>query len=267
MLKALTGRCKLLSLFLRIYSMELSCISKRSGLFIVVVMTAFILMACTKDRVTPRPALIPGTPTNTDTTVAKTMLALGDSYTIGSSVSIEERFPVQTRTRLVQAGLKLNSPTIVAVSGWTTGNLLNAVNQAPPGNNYDIVTLLIGVNNQYQGRSQDEYRIEFASLLEKAIAYAGGRRSRVFVLSIPDYSVTPFAQNSDTAKIAREIDAFNTINKQITLAASITYLDITGISRDARRDPTLIAGDGLHPSGKQYERWTALLVPIIQAAL
>ena len=228
-------------------------------------MLAFTLMACSKERVAPNPAVTP--PLVADSSVAKSFLALGDSYTIGSSVSIEERFPVQTRTRLVQAGLQITSPNIIAVSGWTTGSLLSSLNQSPPANNYDVVTLLIGVNNQYQGRSQDEYRIQFTTLLEKAISYAGGRRNRVFVLSIPDYSVTPFAQNSDTARISREIDAFNAINKQITLAGAVTYLDITGISREARLDPSLIAGDGLHPSGKQYTRWTTLLVPLIQAAL
>ena len=222
--------------------------------------------ACKKDRVLPDPFPI-APPVVADTTpISKSYLALGDSYTIGSSVSIEERFPVQTRTRLMLAGLKMSQPNIIAVSGWTTGSLLGSLNQQPPANNYDVVTLLIGVNNQYQGRSQEEYRTQFSTLLDKAIVCAGGRRNRVFVLSIPDYSVMPVAQNSDTAKISREINEFNAINKQITQAAGIAYLDITPISREARQDPSLIAGDGLHPSGKQYAQWSALLFPLIQAA-
>ncbi len=223
------------------------------------------ILGCSKEGATPNPVGPAVTPS--DSPAVKSMLALGDSYTIGSSVSIEERFPVQARTRLVQAGVQVNQPNIIAVSGWTTGSLLASLNQSPPANNYDVVTLLIGVNNQYQGRPLEEYRMHFTSLLEKAIIYARGRKNRVFVLSIPDYSVTVFAQNSDTARISREIDSFNAMNKQITLAAGVAYLDITGISREARFDLSLTAGDGLHPSGKQYTRWAALLTPMIQAAL
>lgn len=232
--------------------------------FFATLLIASTLVACSKETAVRNPI---ATPVMTDTTRSKTFLALGDSYTIGSSVSIEERFPVQVRDRLVQAGINTNAPNIIATSGWTTGNLLFSLSQAPPTNNYDVVTLLIGVNNQYQRRSQEEYRIEFTTLLEKAITYAGGRKNRVFVLSIPDYSVTTFAQNSDTARISTEIDAFNAINKQITTAAGVSYLDITGISREARFDLSLTAGDGLHPSGKQYARWAGLLLPLIQAAL
>ncbi len=223
------------------------------------------IIGCSKEGATPVPGGTSITPA--DSSVVKSFLALGDSYTIGSSVSIEERFPVQVRTKLVQGGLQMNPPNIIAVSGWTTGSLLASLSQSAPTNNYDVVTLLIGVNNQYQGRSQEEYRVQFTSLLEKAIFYARGRKNRVFVLSIPDYSVTAFAQNSDTVRISREIDAFNAINKQITLSTGVAYLDITGISREARFDPSLTAGDGLHPSGKQYARWASLLSPMIQAAL
>ncbi len=197
--------------------------------------------------------------------VQKSYLALGDSYTIGSSVAIDQRFPNQAATLLTQQGLQVKMPDIVATSGWTTGNLLSALTSTPPVAKYDIVTLLIGVNNQFQGRSRAEYRSEFTELLNKAIGYAGGNKTRVFVLSIPDYSVTPFAQNSDTAKIAREIDEFNAINRQITTTVAVSYLDITSISREARMDPSLLAGDGLHPSGKQYARWVALLAPLIKA--
>ncbi len=195
----------------------------------------------------------------------KSYLALGDSYTIGSSVTAPERFPNQAAQLLAQQGLQFKLPDIVAASGWTTDYLLSTLASTSLQSNYDLVTLLIGVNNQYQRRSQAEYRIQFTELLNKSIAYAGGRKSRVFVLSIPDYSVTPFAQYSDTARIAREIDEFNAINKQITLSMGVAYLDITPISREARADPMLIAADGLHPSGKQYSRWVALLVAMIKA--
>jgi len=223
------------------------------------------LTACDKEPVSPPPPVTASPPPTAS--FPKTFLSLGDSYSIGSSVSVEDRFPIQTRNLLVQAGLQVSSPNILAVSGWTTGNLLFSLSQSPPPSNYDIVTLLIGVNNQYQGRTQEEYKTEFSSLLQKAISYAGSRKNRVFVLSIPDYSVTPFAQRSDTAKISRDIDAFNAINKQISLAAGVFYLDITAISREARYDQSLTAVDVLHPSGKQYARWAMLLAPLIQSAL
>ena len=231
-----------------------------------VLMLIVILNSCGKEPAAPAPVIIPPVVIDTNATL-KTYLALGDSYTIGQSVTIDQRFPYQTRTLLANQGLQLKQPDIIATTGWTTGNLLSTLVNNPPSNNYDVVSLLIGVNNQYQGRSQDEYRIQFTDLLNKAVTYAGGRKNRVFVLSIPDYSVTPFAQNSDTARIAREINEFNQINKEITTLAGITYLDITPISREARTDASLTAPDGLHPSGKQYSRWAALLSPLIKAVL
>ncbi len=141
------------------------------------------------------------------------------------------------------------------------------MNTNPPKNNYDIVTLLIGVNNQYQGRSLNEYKMEFTDLLKRAITYAGNKKEHVFVLSIPDYSVTPYARGADTAKIAREIDSFNVANKAITLNEGIAYVDVTPISRDAKNNPSLIAMDGLHPSGEQYKKWSELLAPVIARAV
>ena len=227
----------------------------------------FFLLACSKEPAgvvyntgNPPPVIIDSTP-------AKTYLALGDSYTIGQSVATNQRFPVQTVELLSILGIKMKQPDIIATTGWTTANLNSTLINNSPANTYDFVTLLIGVNNQYQGRSQEEYRVQFTELLSKAVFYAGNKKRRVFVLSIPDYSVTPFAQNSDTAKIAREINEFNAINKQITDSAGISYLDITPISREARNNPSLIATDGLHPSGLQYQRWAALLAPLMKAAL
>ncbi len=190
-------------------------------------------------------------------------LALGDSYTIGASVADTERFPVQTIKLIRQHNVDIDSPDIIATSGWTTTDLLSALNTNPPKKNYSIVTLLIGVNNQYQGKSLDEYKTAFTELLERSISYAGNNKDHVFVISIPDYSVTPFASALDTARIAREIDAFNAVNKSISLNGGVHYLDITPISRDAKSDPALIAGDGLHPSAMQYKKWSELLAPMM----
>ncbi|MEJ7674143.1 MAG: SGNH/GDSL hydrolase family protein [Chitinophagaceae bacterium] len=196
---------------------------------------------------------------------AKTYLALGDSYTIGQSVSETERFPNQAVSQLRALNIKINDPKIIATTGWTTKNLIDALNANTPANNFDVVSLLIGVNNQYQGRNMDEYKTEFTLLLNRSIQYAGNKPTHVFVLSIPDYSVTPFASGSDRARIAAEIDQFNSANRTISLQLGVNYLDITSISREA--DPSLIAGDGLHPSGKQYKRWADLLVPLMLHAL
>jgi len=217
--------------------------------------------ACTKDQ-NPDNTPIAG---SNDT--IRYFLALGDSYTIGQSVSADQRFPNQTKGLLSSQNINMAQPDIIATTGWTTGNLISALNSNPPSRVYDVVSLLIGVNNQYQGRSQAEYRAEFELLLTKSISYAGGRANRVFVLSIPDYSVTPFAQNLDVMRIAREIDEFNAINKQIARQYGVTYIDITPISREGKTDPTLHATDGLHPSGKQYMRWSALLAPLIKQVL
>ena len=196
-------------------------------------------------------------------TIPKNFLALGDSYTIGESVPVADRFPVQTVNMLRAKGISINDADIVAITGWTTGNLLNALKVPTPFPAYDIVTLLIGVNNQYQGKNIDDYKNEFTELLGKAVHLAGENPQHVIVLSIPDYSLTPFASKSDTQKIAREIDEFNAANKAITLGSGVHYIDITGISREAKNDPALIAGDGLHPSGEQYRRWSALLSEMI----
>lgn len=199
----------------------------------------------------------------TDTTT-KRLLALGDSYTIGQSVTETDRFPNQT-IRLLQAG-GINSmqypAEIIAQTGWTTQNLLNGITAASPQpvGPYDIVTLLIGVNNQYQRRDTGEYRIQFTQCLSKAIFFSGNRRDRVFVLSIPDYGATPFG-SSNAAQIALEIDRFNAINKDVCLQLGISYTDITPSTRQAATDPTLVAADGLHPSGKEYAKWAAMLAP------
>jgi lysophospholipase L1-like esterase len=235
------------------------------GIFLLMVSLALLVFAsgCSKEEPFYRAPVVP-----VDTTLrAKTYLALGDSYTIGQSVSEEQRFPYHTVRQLIDKNVEMSQAEIVAATGWSTGNLLGALNANPPTKTYDFVTLLIGVNNQYQGRSPSEYRAQFTELLGRAISYAGNRRTRVFVLSIPDYSVTPFARGLDTARISREIDEFNAINKEVSLQTGVAYFDITPISRQARTDQSLTAGDGLHPSGKQYEKWALLLSPAMKAAL
>ncbi len=209
----------------------------------------------------------------TDTTIL-TYLALGDSYTIGQSVAVEDRYPVQVMRLMHTDHPNISSPEIIATTGWTTADLLNALITTPPtlstlkpAHPYNIVTLLIGVNNQYQGRSQSEYRDQFTSLLRQSITLAGNQASHVVVLSIPDYSVTPFAHGRNTAFIAAQIDSFNLINYKLSQDYQVHYLDITADSRSALNDGSLIAPDGLHFSGKEYAIWAENLEGIIRGIL
>jgi len=181
-------------------------------------------------------------------------LALGDSYTIGESVTESERWPVQLAKALNERGIQVEPPVIIATTGWRTDNLKNAINIAQPKKNYGLVSLLIGVNNQYQGKPADQYAIEYEDLLKTAIALAAGKEENVFVVSIPDYGYTPFGK-SKQEQITKALDEFNSINKRITEAYGITYVNITDISRKGFDDPELVAADGLHPSGKQYALW------------
>jgi lysophospholipase L1-like esterase len=188
-------------------------------------------------------------------------LALGDSYTIGESVDETERFPNQLAALLAGKGVTVEV-TIIARTGWTTDELwrgIQAQTVTPP---YDMVSLLIGVNNQYRGRDIEEYREGFVFLLDKAIEYAGGDVKRVIVFSIPDWGVTPFAAGRDAAQIAAEIDVFNQVNLEETQKAGAHYVDVTPVSRKAKDDPSLIAGDGLHPSGRMYAEWAKLALPV-----
>lgn len=194
-------------------------------------------------------------------------LALGDSYTIGEQVPFQENFPNQTVALLKRNKILLGAPTIVAKTGWTTDELEDGINKAEIKGNYDFVSLLIGVNNQYRGRNMDEYAHQFEALLKKALAFAGGRPSRVAVLSIPDWGVTPFAEGRDRKKIAEEIDAFNAINKKMAAQYKVHYIDVTPGTREAASDHSLLASDGLHPSGKDYQRWADKLAQVIQKEL
>lgn len=235
---------------------------QRILLFILAIGGVYILLSCKKQSA---PVLAP-TPVNG--LIYKNYLALGDSYTIGQSVSVADRFAAQTINMLSRDSIRFNAPEYIAVTGWTTRDLINAINTSPPSKPaYDFVTLLIGVNNQYQGRSQEEYSAEFNALLATAIDYAGNRPTHVAVLSIPDWGVTPFANGYNKALIAKQIDSFNVINKQLALAKSVNYIDITPSSRMAAADPSLIAMDGLHPSGLEYNKWAVLLAAVMRPNL
>jgi lysophospholipase L1-like esterase len=182
-------------------------------------------------------------------------LALGDSYTIGEQVPIYDSFPYQAVQLLRMKGIDINAPEVIAKTGWTTDELSDAISRNKFLQEYDLVSLLIGVNNQYRGRIVENYKEEYEHLLQAAIKFAGNNRERVFVLSIPDWGVTPFAEGRDRAKIAAEIDAYNEACKVITQNHQCRYIDITGSQRHDAASPGFLTGDGLHPSGKEYAKW------------
>jgi lysophospholipase L1-like esterase len=238
----------------------------------VLLIATALVTGCDKKPMSTVPRVIkPDTSTTTnpgdkpDANTKLTYLALGDSYTIGQSVEASQNFPNQLAAKLNTMGYKVEAPMIIARTGWTTDELISAIKNSYVTKKFDIVTLLIGVNNQYRGYPVDNYRTEFAELLNTALSYANGKKTRVFVVSIPDYGVTPYAQGSDKAKIAREIDEYNNIAKQTSTA--VTFIDITPESRDAANDPALIASDGLHPSAKMYTEWVKLIAPAVDKNL
>ena len=190
-------------------------------------------------------------------------LALGDSYTIGESLPLKDNFPNQTVDLLKLRGMKINEPVIVAKTGWTTDELMDAIEKRQINGQFDFVSLLIGVNNQYRGRDITVYQKEFEQLLQQAIAFAGGNRNHVFVLSIPDWGATPFAAGRDLVKIAREINQFNAVNKKISEQYKVNYIEITEGTREASKDLSLVAEDKLHPSKKEYGRWAEKLSKVI----
>ena len=193
----------------------------------------------------------------------KTYLALGDSYTIGEQVLLTESFPYQTGKLLRNKNIEIVAPEIIAKTGWTTDELNAAIQAHTFLKEYDIVSLLIGVNNQYRGKAVDEYEIEFENLLKQAILFAGNKSTNVFVLSIPDWGVTPYAIEKDGAKIANEIDRYNAACKKITLQHNCTFIDITIAQRVDADNAEMLAIDGLHPSGKEYGKWAIQLADAI----
>ncbi len=188
------------------------------------------------------------------------LLALGDSYTIGESVTEAQRWPVQLAAALRVQGIETEPPRIIAKTGWRTDQLKQAIIDADiKPNEYNLISLLIGVNNQYQNRTLEAYASEFEELLNMAIALVGGDKNRIFVVSIPDYGYTPFGQSNQEI-ISMEIDQFNAVNRSITEQAGITYFYITDISRRGLAEPNLVATDGLHPSGIMYAEWVELIL-------
>lgn len=190
------------------------------------------------------------------------LLALGDSYTIGEAVDSTDCWPTLLSDMLRRKGKRDVELTILARSGWTSEELAAGIDSERLDGHYDLVILLIGANDQYQGRSHEEYRPHFRDLLHRAIHFVCSRPSRVIVLSIPDWGATPFARGHDRAAIASAIDRLNAINMEESHRLGLRYVDVTAISREALCDESLLARDGLHPSAKMYERWAAKVAPI-----
>lgn len=251
-------------------------------LIIPLLSVLFASLSCSKDeKIIMRPVVPPVNDPTADTatdqppdttsgsyTDSAKFLALGDSYTIGQSVQPNERFPAQTVELLRMDSVGIQAPQYIATTGWTTTNLMAAINSQFLTNDYDVVTLLIGVNDQYQHHDTAGYAGKFEALLNKAITLAGGKRTHVFVLSIPDYSVTPFVSAPNKPFVHTQIDMFNAINKEITGHYSgVAYVDITPLTREAENDLSLLAFDELHPSGKEYRKWAEKLAPLIKEVL
>ena len=204
-------------------------------------------------------------PASTSTSVRPTLryLALGDSYTIGEGVAAADRWPVVLGQALETQGFGTVTVEIVARTGWTTGELDGAIAASSLGGPYDLVTLLIGVNDQYRGRSIASFSTGFENLLEQAIGFAGGSPTRVVAVSIPDWGVTPFGQGGDPTRVGAEIDAFNVAAEAIATEAGVAWVDVTAISR---ANPGLVVVDGLHPSAAQYLLWVEAILPAARVA-
>ena len=191
-------------------------------------------------------------------------LALGDSYTIGEQVEYDLNFPNQLVTMAELDGRAILLDKLIAKTGWTTDELATALEKERPSFDHDLVTLLIGVNNQYRGRETDEYAWQFYALLCQSILFAKGNAQNVIVLSIPDWGLTPFNTERDKAKTSAEIDAFNTINKDITASLGCHYIDITASTRAHAPDLTFLAGDRLHYSAAEYKLWAEKIYRLIK---
>jgi lysophospholipase L1-like esterase len=220
------------------------------------IILTLLLMSCMSDN----PTFVKSTTNGTFK-----YLALGDSYTIGESVAESERWPVLLAEMLRKQKIDLASTDIIAKTGWTTSELAAGISKANPTSNYDLVSVLIGVNNQYRGQSMATYRIELRDILTTAIGFAKNNPSRVFVLSTPDWGVTPFAAGNDRAKIANEIDGFNAVAQEECKKLNIIYIDITPLSRTALGDASLVASDKLHFSGKMYQLWAEKALTVVKS--
>lgn len=196
-----------------------------------------------------------------------TYLALGDSYTIGEAVSLDESFPYQLVQSLRKTGHNFTAPEIIAKTGWTTDDLKKGIRKHVFLTSYDFVTLLIGVNNQYRGLDINEYALHFEQLLKQAIAFAGGENRHVFVLSVPDWSLSAFASGRDQAAITQEISKYNLVNKNIADEYKVQYINITLAGNSSLLDEDAFAEDNLHPSGREYSRWAQMIAEEIQSLI
>ncbi|MFA9214247.1 MAG: SGNH/GDSL hydrolase family protein [Candidatus Methylacidiphilales bacterium] len=224
--------------------------------FFQIICLAAVLSACSKQTTTISQPIVPNTPKSD--TFKVNYLALGDSYTIGQGVAFEENFPNQLAKALANDTILFNEVKIIATTGWTTTNLIDAINNQNSDKKHNLVSLLIGVNNQYQNKPIELYKTEFKTLLNKAIALSNFDTSNIFVVSIPDYGFTPFGC-SNQKTISDEISNYNRINKEITDSFNISYINITPISQMGLTKPELVAADGLHPSGAMYKLWVELM--------
>ncbi|MCC4211645.1 SGNH/GDSL hydrolase family protein [Leeuwenhoekiella parthenopeia] len=239
--------------------------------WVQILFAAFLCVGCAAgddvsgfEPQTETPAETPASP-NPDTELSGTYnyLALGDSYTIGESVCETCNYPMQLKTAFKNETQADLSVKIIARTGWRTESLIQAIKGENPAQNQDLVTLLIGVNNQYQGGSLETYKIQFKELLETAVKLAKGDRDRVVVLSIPDYAFTPFGQSTtNPEEITAEINAFNEAAENIATSSDVSFLNITDITRKGIEDPELVALDALHPSEKAYAKFVERLLPI-----
>ncbi len=216
---------------------------------IVLILASFLFLACSTDQTNSKTMKQP-----------QSYLALGDSYTIGQGMTNEDRFPVILSKLLNEKDLLFDAPLIIARTGWTTDELSAAIEQENIQKTFDLVTLLIGVNNQYRGRSAEEYETEFADLLATALLFANSQTKKVVVVSIPDWGQTPFAEGRDREQIAREIDAYNAAAGQICQAAGITFVNITPFTRQLVSEASYLAPDGLHYSGKMHQKWAEEII-------
>lgn len=219
---------------------------------ILVLVALLACTACTRG-LTPE-----STPAHGGVRLGLRYLALGDSYTVGEGVGGEEAWPHQLVTQLRARGVAIGDPEIVARTGWTTEELAAELDRAAPAGRYALVTLLVGVNDQYRGRDTSAYRAAFAPLVRRAIGWAGGDPRRVIVVSIPDWGATPHAAGRDRDAIARSIEIFNGVNREEAQRAGVRYVDVTESSRRAATHARLLAADGLHPSGAMYADWVGL---------
>lgn len=231
---------------------------------ILIIFSLLLSWGCTEPTAEPAPRTTPAAPPN-PAAAPVSYLALGDSYTIGEGVGAADRWSEQLAQQGQSAGIQ--SPDIIAQTGWTTAQLLQAVRASNNTRTYELVSLLIGVNNQYQGLPLTSYRTEFRELLQTAVRFAGGRPGRVVVLSIPDWGRSPFASRRDQDLITAEINQYNAVARQECTQAGVAFVDITDLTRAAAGDPTQFAPDGLHYSGKQMQQWAQRALPVVRQLL